>query len=304
MPELDVEVAGVELESPFVLASGVWGESGASLARALRAGAAAVVIKCVCLEPRPGYPNPTVVELPLGLVNAMGLPNPGVEAYGEEIAEALKPGKPVIGSIFGRSPSEFCAVAKKMEGFGVHALELNLSCPHVRGAGAELGRSPLLTEKITRAVKGAVEVPVFVKLTPNTASIASLAKAAERGGADGVTAINTIRAMVINLELSRPVLSNEFGGLSGPAIKPVGIRAVYEIFEAVRIPIFGVGGVSSGEDAAEYIMAGARAVQVGTAVYKEREQTFRQLRRHLSRLMTRLGYESIEEMVGRAHGGR
>ncbi len=304
MPELAVEIAGIELESPFILASGVWGETGATIARALRAGAAAAVTKSIGLEPRAGHPNPTVVELPTGLLNAMGLPNPGIDGYKEEMEEALAPGKPVIGSIFAKSAAEFSELARRMESLGAHALELNLSCPHVSGYGAELGQLPSLTRRITGAVKNSVRIPVFVKLTPNTASIARLALAAERGGADGVTAINTVRGMAVSLELARPVLSHGRGGYSGPGVKPIGLCAVYEIFESARLPILGVGGISSGRDAAEYILAGASAVQVGTALYKNRVGVFRELRRQLSRIMTDIGYSSVREMVGRAHGGR
>lgn len=303
MPELAVEIAGLELESPFVLASGVWGETGATIARALRAGAAAAVTKSLGLEPRPGHPNPTVVELPTGLLNALGLPNPGIDEYESEMAEALAPGKPVIASIFGRSVAEFRALARRGESLGAHAIELNLSCPHVRGYGAQLGQSPALTRRITKAVKESVGVPVFVKLTPNTDSIARLALAAQRGGADGVTAINTVRGMAINLELARPVLSHGSGGYSGPGVKPIGVCAVYDIFESTRLAIFGAGGVSSGRDAAEYILAGASAIQVGTALYMKREPLFRELRSQLSAVMRTLGYCSVREMVGRAHGG-
>jgi dihydroorotate dehydrogenase (NAD+) catalytic subunit len=303
MAELTVDIAGLRLQNPFILASGIWGETGATLARALRAGAGAVVTKSIGTEPRPGYPNPTIVEVPAGFINAMGLPNPGIEAYKEEIEEALQPGKPVIGSIFGADEREFVKLARKMESYGVSALELNLSCPHAKGYGAQLGQDPGITKKITAAVKAAVKIPVFVKLTPNVASIAAIGKAAESGGADAVVAINTLKGMAIDLELGRPVLSHGSGGYSGPGIRPVGIACVYDLFEAVKIPIIGMGGISSGDDAAEYLLAGAAALQVGSVVYKKRDRTFTHLSRELSRFLSSHHYKSARSMTGKAHGG-
>ena len=306
MARLDVELAGLRLVNPFILASGIWGETGATLVRALRAGAAAVVTKSISLEPRPGYANPTVVGLPYGLLNAMGLPNPGIEAYKEEVEEALGPGKPVFGSIFGANSTEFMKIARKMETFGVHALELNLSCPHAKGYGSTLGQDPDMTKRITAAVKSVVRIPVFVKLTPNVASIASLARAAESGGADGVSAINTLRGMVIDLELARPVLSHGSGGYSGPGVKPVGVWAVHEIASTVDIPVIGMGGISTGEDAAEYMMAGATAVQVGTAVIHGRENTFARLSKELGAFLDTRGYRRASRLTGaaRVKGGK
>jgi len=302
MAKLSVEIAGLKLDNPFILASGIWGETGATLARALRAGAGAVITKSIGMEPRPGHANPTIVELDTGLLNAMGLPNPGIAAYGDEVREALKPGKPVIGSIFGADEREFVHLAKRMEGYGVNALELNLSCPNAKGYGSQIGQSPELTKKITAAVKGAVGIPVFPKLTPNVASIAELAKAAEDGGADGICAINTLKGMAIDLELARPILANKTGGYSGPGIKPVGLCAVFEIFKAVKIPLIGMGGISCGTDAAEYLMAGASALQVGTAVLVRREKTFTTLSRELDAFLRSHKYGSANELVGRAHG--
>lgn len=303
MAELGVEIAGLELKNPFILASGIWGETGSTLARALRAGAGAVVTKSIGSKPRPGYANPTVVEVPTGYINAMGLPNPGIEAYKDELEEALRPGKPVIGSIFGAGAGEFSLLARKMEGFGVHALELNLSCPHAKGFGAQLGQDQDITRKITAAVKSAVSIPVFVKLTPNVPSIATIGKAAESGGADAVVAINTLRGMAIDLELGRPVLSHGAGGYSGPGIRPVGIACVYDLFETVKIPIIGLGGICTGEDAAEYLMAGATAVQVGSVVCKKRDRTFTHLCRELARFLSSHHHRSARSLTGKAHGG-
>jgi dihydroorotate dehydrogenase (NAD+) catalytic subunit len=303
MADLTVDVAGLRLENPFILASGVWGETGETLARALRAGAGAVVTKSIGPEPRAGYANPTVVEVPGGLINAMGLPNPGIDAYAEEVEAALKPGKPVIGSIFGADAGEFTTLARRMEKLGVNALELNLSCPHAKGYGAQLGQDPDVTKRITAAVKAAVRIPVLVKLTPNVASIPAIGKAAEEGGADAVCAINTLKGMAIDLDLFRPVLSHGTGGYSGPGVKPVGLACVWELFEAVKIPIIGMGGISTGGDAAEYMLAGASALQVGTAVYKKRDRTFRDLCRELDRFLSARRYRSPRALIGKAHGG-
>ncbi len=303
MADLAVDIAGLRLENPFILASGVWGETGATLARALRAGAGAVVTKSIGLEPRSGYANPTIVEVPGGFINAMGLPNPGIGAFAEELGEALRPGKPVIGSIFGAGSGEFVALARKMERFGVHALELNLSCPHAKGYGAQLGQDPAITRKITAAVKAAVGIPVFVKLTPNVGSIATIGKAAAAGGADAVSAINTLKGMAIDLELQRPFLSHGSGGYSGPGIKPVGVACVFELFEAVDVPVIGMGGISSGEDAAEYLLAGAAALQVGSVVGKKRDRTFRDLCRELDRFLVAHKHRSARALTGKAHGG-
>jgi len=303
MADLTVEIAGLRLQNPFILASGIWGETGATLARALRAGAGAVVTKSIGTEPRQGYANPTIVEVPGGFINAMGLPNPGIDAYKEELETALGPGKPVIGSIFGADAREFSALARRMEGFGVAALELNLSCPHAKGYGAQLGQDPDITRKVTSVVKAAVRIPVFVKLTPNVASISAIGKAAEQGGADALCAVNTLRGMAIDLDLCRPVLGHGMGGYSGPGIKPVGVACVYELFKAVRIPLIGIGGISTGEDAAEYLLAGAAALQVGSIVYKKRDRTFRDLCRELDRFLASHRYRSVRSLTGKAHGG-
>jgi dihydroorotate dehydrogenase (NAD+) catalytic subunit len=302
MADLTVDIAGLRLDNPFILASGIWGETGATLARALRAGAGAVVTKSIGLEPRAGYSNPTIVEVPGGFINAMGLPNPGIEAYAEELEAALRPGRPVIGSIFGADAGEFVALARRMEKMGVHALELNLSCPHAKGYGAQLGQDPDITRKISAAVKDAVKIPVFVKLTPNVASIAAIGRAAESGGADGLCAINTLKGMAIDLDLRRPVLSHGSGGYSGPAIKPVGIACVWDLYEAVKIPIIGMGGISGGEDAAEYLLAGATAMQVGSIVYRKRDHAFRDLCRELDRFLSARKCRSARALTGRAHG--
>jgi dihydroorotate dehydrogenase (NAD+) catalytic subunit len=300
--DLSVDLAGVRLRNPFLLASGIWGESGESLAGAWKAGAGGVITKSIGRLPRPGYPNPTVESLERwGFLNAMGLPNPGIEEYPREIEAAQKAGATVIGSVFGADAQEFVDVAGRMERTGVVALELNLSCPHAEGLGSEIGQDPAEVEAITRAVCARVRVPVIVKITPNTADPVGLARAAERGGAAAVSAINTVRALAIDVRLRRPTLSHGLGGLSGPAIKPIGLACVWQIREELTIPIVGVGGVMNAEDALEYLMAGACAVEVGTAVAFEGIGVFGRLVEGLGRILAELGVESVTAAQGVAH---
>ena len=221
---LEVTVGRLRFEFPGMVASGIMDETGDSMVRMFRSGAGAAVTKSIGSEPKRGHNNPTFSEVECGYINAMGLPNPGIELFQDEIEIASKEG-PVIGSIFGGSVEEFAELASKMEDYGTVALELNLSCPHAAGYGAEVGSDPKMVKAIVSTVKSSVDIPVWAKLTPNTKSIADLGRAAEEGGADAVVAINTLKAMIISPEMRRPVLSNKFGGLSGPAIKPVGVRA-------------------------------------------------------------------------------
>lgn len=304
MSKLSVEICGMRLRNPTMLASGVLDETGRTMLEVAKAGAGAVVTKSIGLEPRPGHGMPCIVELDVGLLNAMGLPNPGIEAYVSDIKEAKKGGVPVIGSVFGGSEQDIAELVRKMSEAGVDAVELNLSCPHAKGLGAEIGSTPEMVEVICRSAKKATKVPVFAKLTPNTSSIIALAKAAENGGADGIVAINTIKGMVIKPEARMPILANRYGGLSGPAIRPVGVRCVYEIYESVKVPIIGVGGVESAEDALQYIMAGASAIQIGTGVWSQGMGVFQRVADGIGSFMTAYGYKSVREMVGVAHDGR
>jgi dihydroorotate dehydrogenase (NAD+) catalytic subunit len=300
--DLAVRVAGLALRNPLLLASGVWGESGESLAGAWKAGAGGVITKSIGSVPRAGYPNPTVETYgQWGMLNAMGLPNPGIEEYPREIEVAKASGATIIGSVFGGDADEFARLASRMEGTGVAALELNLSCPHTEGFGTEVGSDPAQVERIVRTVVDSVRIPVIAKITPNAADPAALAEAAERGGAAAVSAINTLRALAIDVRLRRPVLSHGLGGLSGPAIKPVGLACVWQIFERISIPVIGVGGISTPEDALEYVMAGARALEIGTAIAFEGIGVFGRLATGLSSLLDELGIHRLEEAVGVAH---
>ncbi len=302
MVDLRTEIAGVRLRNPTMLASGFLDETGGSLIRVYRAGAGAVVTKSIGPEPREGYANPTVVEVDGGLLNAVGLPNPGIEAFRAELEEALAAKALVIGSVYGKDAAEYAKVAVLMADAGVAAIEMNLSCPHAKGLGTEIAQSEEAVREFTHAVKDAVDVPVFPKLSPNVADIASFAVAAERGGADAIVAINTVKAMAIAPELRTPILANRFGGLSGPAIRPIGVRAVYDIYEKVNIPVIGVGGVDSGHAALEYLMAGAAAVQIGTALVGQGLGVFERVTKEMGSLLEDIGFHAASEAVGVAHG--
>ncbi len=287
-----VTAGGVQMENHLILAAGVLGTTGASLARILSKGAGAVVTKSIGPFPHGGHPGPCFCEINGGLINAMGLPNPSKDFLTE--LDPLK-GKPVVASVFGGSPSEFRDVASWFKG-RVSGVELNLSCPHAEGYGAAIGSDPDMVEACTKAVRS-LGMPVWVKLTPNVTDITACGAAAERGGADGIVAINTVKAMRISTDLRRPVLGNRFGGLSGPAIFPIAVRCVYELYEACSIPIIGCGGVSSAHDVVEMMMAGASAVQVGSAVIHDHD-IFNPIR---DTLYSPDGIPA-EEIVGCAHG--
>jgi dihydroorotate dehydrogenase (NAD+) catalytic subunit len=297
---LETSIGKVKLKGPGMVASGIMDETGPSMVRMLSSGAGAVVTKSIGLEPKAGHQNPCFTEVKGGFVNAMGLPNPGIDLFKDEMDVAVKAG-PIIGSIYGANADEFAKLAGKMEDYGACAVELNLSCPHAKGYGMELGTDPATVKKIVGAVKDAVKIPVWAKLTPNTDSVADIGVAVQEAGGDAVVAINTLKAMVISPELRRPVLSNKFGGLSGPAVRAVGVRAVYDLYAALDIPVIGVGGISDAHDALQYIMAGACAFQVGSAVAKNGPDVFNMINKGLEAFMFDNNYSSIGEMVGVAN---
>jgi len=298
MTQLEVSVGRLRLPHPIMTASGILDETGASMRRLADAGAAAVVTKSIGLEPRPGHGNPTMVDLPDGRINAMGLPGPGIELFEEEMEDALKGNVPIVGSLFASKPDDFSALAGRMEDYGAAAVELNLSCPHAIGYGMEIGIDPDMVRSVVSAVKQAVGIPVWAKITPNTHRLAEVGRAVEDAGGDAIVAINTVKAMAISVEMRRPVLSNGFGGLSGQAIKPIGLRCVYELYVAVEIPIVGVGGISTGRDALEYVLAGASALQVGTAIGDRGLGLFESMKREMLEL---LDGASVTDLRGAAH---
>lgn len=302
MVDISMTIAGVHFKRPLVLASGVMDEDAGSMLRMVKGGAGGVVTKSIGMNPRCGHANPTVVEVEGGWLNAMGLPNPGIDEYLDEVSSfKSRCDVPVIGSIFGGDAEEFCMLAKKMQQSKVEMLELNVSCPHAKGFGLQLGSDPELVENIVSSVKSCVSVPVFVKLSPNVTDIVKIGAAAVDGGADGLVAINTVKAMAINVDLRAPVLSNGFGGLCGPAIRPIGVRCIYELFEALDIPLIGVGGICSGSDVLEYLMAGASLVEVGIGVEKRGIDVFSCVSDELSEWMNKNKIDSLCDLVGVAH---
>jgi len=298
---MDVEIAGLKLRNPTILASGILGITAECLMKIARAGAGALTTKSIGLEPREGYKNPTVIQVECGILNAVGLPNPGIRRFTEEIKKLRDLKVPLIVSIYGFSSEEYAKVAEIAAETGADAIELNLSCPHIKGCGAEIGKDPEMVSLIVEMVKEAVDCPVFAKITPNVADIKEIAKAAASAGADAITAINTIRAMAIDVEACRPILANKIGGLSGGAIKPIAVRCVYEIYEAVDIPVIGCGGVRTWRDAVEFMLAGALAIQIGSAIAYEDLSIFKRIADGIEDYLSRKKFRSVRDIVGLAH---
>ncbi|NJE43458.1 dihydroorotate dehydrogenase [Thermococcus sp. GR6] len=295
---LSVEVAKLKLGNPLLLASGVNDKTPEQWIRAHEEGAGGVVTKSIGIEPRNGYDNPTIVELPYGLINAMGLPNPGWKGF-LEMVEGYTFDFPLIVSIFGGTPEEFAFLAEKLSDVA-DAFELNLSCPHAKGYGMEIGQRPEMVYEVVKAVKDVTDKPVIAKLTPNIDDITKLGLAAEKAGADAVAAINTLKAIAIDVYARRPILSNRVGGYSGPGVKPVALRAVYDLAKALDIPVIGIGGITTWQDAVEFFLAGARALQIGTAVALRDWKVFREINEGIARYLEEEGFESVEEIVGLA----
>ncbi|MEM3697375.1 MAG: dihydroorotate dehydrogenase [Candidatus Bathyarchaeia archaeon] len=299
---LAINLAGLKLPNPTMLASGILGYTAETFKSIADGGAGAIVTKSVGLKPRSGYANPTVTQTNCGLINAMGLPNPGIEEFAKEINQAKKVLKvPLIVSVYGFTTEEYATVAKKAMEAGADAVELNVSCPHVKETGSEIGQNPQILKEVIKSVKSAVSKPVFVKLSPNVTNIAEIAEAAVYAGADAITAINTVKAMAIDAETAKPILSNKVGGLSGPAIKPIALRCVYEIYERVKAPIIGCGGITNWRDAVEFFLAGASAVQIGTAIATKGSNIFKTITRGIDAYLKRKGFRSVNEIVGLSH---
>jgi dihydroorotate dehydrogenase (NAD+) catalytic subunit len=289
------------MKNPTMLAAGILGSTASSLNWAARGGAGAVVTKSFGLKPNKGYANPTTVEVTGGVINAIGLSNPGVENFKGEL-QRLDRSVPAIASLYGANPEEFSEIATRVEDL-VDAVELNVSCPHAMGGcGSAIGQDPDLTAEIVRSVKKSVNIPVFVKLTPNVTDIIEIARHAEDAGADALTMINSLGpGMRIDIETGNPILNNKFGGLSGPAVKPIAIRCIFEVFDSVEIPLIGVGGIRNYDDVIEFLYAGATCVQIGTSIMYEGMDIFKNIVTGLERFMNDKGYGSVNEMVGIAH---
>ncbi|RDU38511.1 dihydroorotate dehydrogenase [Neobacillus piezotolerans] len=301
MKKLDISLPGLNLKNPVMPASGCFG-FGREYSRLYDLDIlGAIMIKAATGEPRFGNPTPRVAETPSGMLNAIGLQNPGYEEIlATELPWLEQFNVPIVANIAGSTEEEYIEVARHIsKAENVHALELNVSCPNVKEGGIAFGTDPETLKKLTKKVKDASDVPVYVKLSPNVTNIVEIALAAEAGGADGLTMINTLLGMRIDLKTAKPILANRTGGLSGPAVKPVALRMIYEVSQKTSLPIIGMGGIQSAADVIEFFYAGASAVAVGTANFTD-PFICPQIIEELPGLLGELGYEHILECRGRS----
>ncbi len=297
-PSLVVELAGLRLKNPVMTASGTCGYAEELAPYADLSGLGAVVVKTITLLPRVGNPAPRIAETPAGMLNSIGLQNVGIEAFLRVKLPVLRRLKvPILVNIAGKSVEEYAELAKRLEGVpGVSALELNISCPNVAG-GLDYGTDPQLTREVVRAVKQVTSVPVIPKLSPNVTDITLIARAAADGGADALSLINTLLGVAIDPHSRRPKIHTVTGGLSGPAIKPIALRMVWEVSRTVPLPLIGIGGIQTGEDAVEFLLAGATAVQVGTATFVDPRAPLK-VRDGIAAYCARHGVRDVRSLVG------
>ncbi len=303
MGRLNVKLCGIELEKPVLAASGTFGY-GLEFAGIYDINLlGSFSFKGTTPEPRPGNPLPRIAECPSGMLNAVGLQNPGVDAVIRDELPRLREvfHKPVMANIAARSPLEYAEAAEKLaQQEQVGWLEVNISCPNVRSGGMSFGADPKAAAEVTRAVRAVTKKPVIMKLTPNVTDIAEIARACEDAGADGISLINTLLGMRIDLNTKKPLLANTTGGLSGPAVFPVALRMVWQVYEAVKIPIIGIGGIDSAEKVCEMMLAGATAVEVGAQNLRDPLACPKIIRR-LPEVLDRYGVKNIADLTGAAH---
>ena len=303
MGRLSVDLCGVTLDNPILTASGTFGY-GYEFADIYDINVlGSLAFKTTTRDPRFGNPTPRIVETASGMLNAIGLQNPGVDkVISEELPKLRKVfHKPIMANISGFSVEEYVEVCKKLnKEEQIGWFEVNISCPNVKGGGMHFGNDPELAELVTREIKKVTTKPVIIKLSPNVTDITAIAKAVERGGADGISLINTLVGMRIDIKKRQPILKNKTGGLSGPAIFPVAVRMVYQVYEAVNIPIIGLGGVSSASDVVEMMLAGATAVEIGAANFAD-PYVCKNIIEELPKLLDQLGVNNIKEIIGGAH---
>ena len=303
MVSTKVKLCGIELDNPIIPASGTFG-FGYEFAELYDINIlGSLSFKGTTLEPRFGNPTPRIAEAPSGMLNAVGLQNPGVDkVVSEELPKLYRVfDKPVMANVSGFSVDEYVRTVEKLDGEDrIGWFEVNISCPNVHGGGMSFGTSPEAAEEVTRAVRRVTKKPIIIKLSPNITDIVSIAKACEAGGADGVSLINTLMGMRIDLKSRKPLIKNKTGGLSGPAIKPVAVRMIYQVYEGVKIPIVGMGGVSCAEDVIELMLAGATAVEVG-AENLVNPFACRDIIEDLPRVMEKYRINSLAEIIGGAH---
>ena len=293
-----VNLAGVELKNPVMTASGTFGsgEEYSEFVDLNRLGA--VVTKGVANVPWPGNPTPRIAETYGGMMNAIGLQNPGIDVFCERDIPFLKKyDTKIIVNVCGKTTEEYCEVVERLADEPVDLLEINISCPNVKEGGIAFGQNPKAVEEITREVKRRAKQPVIMKLSPNVTDITETAKAAEAGGADVLSLINTLTGMKIDIHRQAFALANKTGGVSGPAVKPIAVRMVYQVANAVKVPVIGMGGITTYEDAVEFILAGATAVSVGTANFFNPTATVESVE-GIERYMEKYHFENISEMVG------
>ncbi|SBV97656.1 Dihydroorotate dehydrogenase B (NAD(+)), catalytic subunit [uncultured delta proteobacterium] len=296
--------ADLALKNPVLTASGTFGYGLEFMPYGNLAGLGGIVVKGISLVPRQGNPMPRIAETPAGMLNAIGLQNCGLEAFLTEKLPRLPWGDvPVIVNLYATSLEEYAELARALAPQdGVAALEVNISCPNVKAGGVLFGQDPALAESVTRAVaENAGKKPVIVKLSPNVTDITAIAKACENGGADVISCINTLQGMAVDIRTKKPRLANGIGGLSGPAVKPVALRCVWQVARAVSVPVIGIGGISTAEDVLEFILAGAHAVQIGTATLVRPDTAFR-VAEELPALMEELGIKTLDEYRGTLEG--
>lgn len=302
-PDLSVKLFSCTLRNPTILASGILGTTCDLLRRVSKNGAGAVTIKSISVNPRMGHPNPTVLAFGPGLINAVGYSNPGLEKAVLEFSNLHEIGCPVIGSLIGTCVEDFSRLALKLDKLGFAALEVPLSCPHTPEYG-RMGKqdNPDAVFQIVSAICSNTSKPLFVKLPPAASNLVEMALAAKTAGAYGISAVNTVGpGMLIDIDSGKPYLGFGVGGISGPLLKPLAIAAVFQLFEAVDMPIIGIGGVSTGRDAIEMIMAGASAVGIGTAVLFRGLSVFQSITEEMKQLLLERGVESIADIRGLAH---
>jgi dihydroorotate dehydrogenase (NAD+) catalytic subunit len=301
MSQLAVNLPGLQLKNPIMPASGCFGFGREYSQFYDLSKLGSIMIKATTVEPRFGNPTPRVAETTAGMLNAIGLQNPGLrKVIDEELAWLDQFDVPIIANVAGSLEEDYVEVAREISKVrNVHALELNISCPNVKTGGIAFGTIPEVAKDLTKRVKEVSSVPVYVKLSPNVSNIVEMAKAVEAGGADGLTMINTLIGMRLDLKTGKPVLANHTGGLSGPAIKPVAIRMIYEVSQHVNIPIIGMGGVQSAADVIEFFYAGASAVAVGTANFID-PLVCPKIIDELPALLSELGFDHISECTGRS----
>ena len=305
MGRLNVDLCGISLENPIIPASGTFGY-GYEFAEFYDINVlGSLSFKTTTLHSRFGNPTPRIAETPSGMLNAIGLQNPGVDKVVEEELPKLRRvfHKPIMANVSGFSPEEYQKVCQKLDKEAdIGWIEVNISCPNVSGGGMHFGTDPLSAKRVTMAIKEVTSKPVIIKLSPNVTDIVAIARACEEGGADGLSLINTLVGMRIDIKKRKPVLANKTGGLSGPAIFPVALRMVYQVAEAVSIPVIGLGGVSSAEDVVEMMLAGATAVEVGAANFAD-PFACKKIIEDLPQVLDRLGVDNIKELIGGAiHG--